>query len=161
MILTGAGAGQSASSVASQVPTDTEAGSMGERVTALSRRAILRSAAPGGGAAALGACARPGSQTVPTSGAEPAGTVELWQWGVSHVDGFNQLTGEVNDLTPGAKVVRSQPTDYDNKITVALAAGTGGPDVRQLEHLLVGEDPRRVVDDLPMGGGPKRWCALE
>jgi multiple sugar transport system substrate-binding protein len=81
------------------------------------------------GAAALVAC---GPQAAPAgrpATAKVAGSIEFWQWGKSYVEGFEQLVAEFTERHESAQVVHTQPPGYDDKIKVAIAAGSGGPDV--------------------------------
>lgn len=109
----------------------------------LSRRALLRAGIAAGGAAALAACGAQGAPSQPAPAAKLAGQLQFWQWGVSYVDGFNRLAAEFNEKHPGAEVVHTQPSDYDNKIKVTLAAGSGGPDV----YLLTGPNYKKYAHD--------------
>lgn len=82
-------------------------------------------------AGVVGALAGAGCATGPTPTPAPrlTGTLEFWQNATGAVDGFNKFGGEFAEKHPGVNVVQTQSGDIDNKIKVAVAAGSGGPDV--------------------------------
>ena len=72
--------------------------------------------------------------------------VTYWAW-TEHVAAANAVKGEFEKQNPGitVEVVNLNPFDLQDKFLVALAAGTGGPDVALILQ-------RRFDGYLPTGG---------
>ncbi|MDQ3700462.1 MAG: extracellular solute-binding protein [Chloroflexota bacterium] len=110
------------------------------------RRQILGSAgASAGGALVLAACGGGAARdaTAPVAPSTLSGAIEFWQWGVTYVDGFDQLAAQFNERSGGAKVTHVRPEGYDDKIKVTVAAGAGAPDV----YLMRGPNHKQWAHD--------------
>jgi multiple sugar transport system substrate-binding protein len=94
-------------------------------------------------ALAAAACGAPAETGQPEAAVKPAGSIEFWEWGVTYVEGFNDLADEFNAKMDGARVVHTQLPGYDDKIKVTIAAGSGGPDV----YLMRGPNHKQWAHD--------------
>ena len=104
--------------------------------TATRRRYLTRASGMAGaavlapaGVVALAACGSTEGGTAPRATNHLAGTIEFWHWGTSYEEGFQKLADEFNNGHDGARVNRTMPAGYDDKIQVSIAADSGGPDV--------------------------------
>jgi multiple sugar transport system substrate-binding protein len=98
-----------------------------------SRRAILRGVSGTLAVGALAACNPPAQPREGGGSAElPAATVSFWHWGTLGADNYQPTFQQVSDSFmqqyPKVKVENQMPSDYWNKMVVALASDTP-PDV--------------------------------
>ena len=97
--------------------------------TGRTRRTALAAMAGATGAVALAACGAQGGTEQAAAPVKVQGSIEFWQWGITYVEGFDQIAKGFNEKAGGATVNPSQPAGYDDKIKVTIAAGSGAPDV--------------------------------
>ncbi len=103
-------------------------------VHAVTRRSFVATSAAllgGAAAAACGAGGAAGGDAKPAAELPPA-KIGFWHWGTLGADNYMPTFQEVSDkfmaTNPKLKVENQMPSDYDNKLVVALASDTA-PDV--------------------------------
>jgi multiple sugar transport system substrate-binding protein len=98
--------------------------------------ATTPASAPAGAATTAPAGNVPAATTAPAAGGTAGTTIEYWAW----VEGSEEAVDLWNKSHPDVKVNFTRTTagtEHYNKVKTTVAAGTGGPDVAQVEFQLL------------------------